>query len=138
MFAKYGHTCAFAVALACASTAHASASEPSDANASVPAMQYDSAFKGYQPAAEPTTSPDKAWRAANQAVTAPPEQGSMVNMPTNGSMEIPTQTPVARSKAGSIPRDKGVAMPTPEGASALPGMDMPQMDMPHDKHREGQ
>ncbi|RJG05057.1 hypothetical protein D3870_02610 [Noviherbaspirillum cavernae] len=40
-------------------------SDPADADASVPATAYESAFKNYQTASEEQESPDKAWRAAN-------------------------------------------------------------------------
>jgi hypothetical protein len=39
--------------------------DPLDANATVPASAYESAFKNYQAAAGEQKSPDKAWRAAN-------------------------------------------------------------------------
>jgi hypothetical protein len=38
---------------------------PLDANATVPASTYESAFKNYQTAADEQASPDKAWRFAN-------------------------------------------------------------------------
>jgi hypothetical protein len=38
---------------------------PLDANATVPASTYESAFKNYQSTADEQASPDKAWRSAN-------------------------------------------------------------------------
>lgn len=38
---------------------------PGDANAPASAFTYESAFKNYQSATEPETTPDKAWRGAN-------------------------------------------------------------------------
>ena len=40
--------------------------DPADANASVPASAYESAFKHYQTTADDQASPDKAWRGANE------------------------------------------------------------------------
>lgn len=42
--------------------------DPADANVTVPASTYDSAFKSYQAATDEKQSPDKAWRAANDEV----------------------------------------------------------------------
>ena len=41
---------------------------PQEAQASVPATTYHSAFAGYRPAAEEDATPDQAWRAVNDKV----------------------------------------------------------------------
>jgi hypothetical protein len=43
-------------------------SAPQEAQASVPATTYRSAFAGYRPAAEEDATPDQAWRAVNDKV----------------------------------------------------------------------
>lgn len=43
-------------------------SAPQEAQASVPATTYRSAFLGYRPAAEDDATPDQAWRAVNEKV----------------------------------------------------------------------
>lgn len=40
--------------------------DPSDANAAVPASNYESAFRNYKAAVAEQQSPDKSWRAANR------------------------------------------------------------------------
>jgi HAMP domain-containing protein len=42
--------------------------QPGDANATVPASVYESAFKNYQAAADEQDSPDKGWRASNDEI----------------------------------------------------------------------
>jgi hypothetical protein len=42
--------------------------DPHDANATVSASGYESAFKNYQAAADEQESPNNAWRAANDEV----------------------------------------------------------------------
>ena len=41
---------------------------PQEAQASVPATTYRSAFAGYRPAAEEDATPDQTWRAVNEKV----------------------------------------------------------------------
>lgn len=43
-------------------------SAPQEAQASVPATTYRSAFAGYRPAAEDDATPDQTWRAVNDKV----------------------------------------------------------------------
>jgi hypothetical protein len=42
--------------------------DPTDANATVPASKYESAFKAYQPDTDEKQPPDEIWRAANDEV----------------------------------------------------------------------
>ncbi|MBW3507440.1 MULTISPECIES: hypothetical protein [Janthinobacterium] len=60
----------FSLALAVLPLAAAaqSPSAPQEAQASVPATTYRSAFAGYRPAAEEDATPDQTWRAVNDKV----------------------------------------------------------------------
>jgi hypothetical protein len=52
--------------------------DPADANASVPASGYVSAFKNYRAAVDEKAPPDEVWRAANEEVQSDGEHsGSM-------------------------------------------------------------
>ena len=129
--------CALAAALVYAGAAHAAPADPSDPNSSAPAMQYDSAFKGYQPASDASTSPDKTWRAANDAVAATSGHDAMMTMPMGGSMGMampkPGNDPKPSDQAQKMPMDNGMTMPMPKGQDAMPGM-----DMSHDHRGKGQ
>jgi hypothetical protein len=98
-------------------------------------MQYESAFKGYQPASGASTSPDKTWRAANDAVAATSGHDAMMNMPMGGSMAMPKpgNDPKPSDQEQKTPMDKGMTMPMPKGQDAMPGM-----DMSHDQRGKGQ
>jgi len=54
---------------------------PADPRASVPVPVYVSAFKTYRPAADAPATPDRAWRAANEAAAN--------NDPHAGHMPMP-------------------------------------------------
>ena len=62
----------FSLALAVLPLAAAAQSQPKpapqEAQASVPATTYRSAFAGYRPAAEEDATPDQTWRAVNEKV----------------------------------------------------------------------
>ncbi len=60
----------FSLALAVLPLAAAAQSQPApqEAQASVPATTYRSAFAGYRPAAEDDATPDQTWRAVNDKV----------------------------------------------------------------------
>jgi hypothetical protein len=59
---------ALPLAASAASPAAATMPAPQEAQASVPATAYRSAFAGYRPAAEEDATPDQAWRAVNEKV----------------------------------------------------------------------
>ncbi|MGK5038500.1 hypothetical protein [Janthinobacterium sp. LB3P118] len=63
-------TLAAGIALAALSLAAVAQSQPApqEAQASVPATTYRSAFAGYRPAAEDDATPDQTWRALNEKV----------------------------------------------------------------------
>ena len=60
----------FSLALAVLPLAAAAQSQPApqEAQASVPATTYRSAFAGYRPATEEDATPDQTWRAVNDKV----------------------------------------------------------------------
>lgn len=60
----------FSLALAVLPLAAAAQSQPApqEAQASVPATTYRSAFAGYRPATEEEATPDQTWRAVNDKV----------------------------------------------------------------------
>ena len=55
--------------------AHAQQSSPADPGAPVPALVYVSVFQEAARPAEPGQTPDKVWRAANDALVAAPDHG---------------------------------------------------------------
>lgn len=67
---KHLFSLALAVLPLAASAAGPAASTPTpqEAQASVPATAYRSAFAGYRPAAEEDATPDQTWRAVNEKV----------------------------------------------------------------------
>ncbi|MCC7696610.1 hypothetical protein [Janthinobacterium sp. EB271-G4-7A] len=62
------HLFSLALAVLPLAAAAQSPSAPQEAQASVPATTYRSAFAGYRPAAEDDATPDQAWRALNEKV----------------------------------------------------------------------
>lgn len=77
---------------------------PLDANATVPASTYESAFKKYQPAAaEEEASPDKAWRAANDEVG---QLGGHVGH-MKGEATASSSSPASSTPAQAAPMDHG-------------------------------
>lgn len=62
------HLFSFVLAVLPLAAAAQSPSAPHEAQASVPATTYRSAFAGYRPAAEDDATPDQNWRALNQKV----------------------------------------------------------------------
>ena len=74
---------------------------PQEAQASVPATTYHSAFAGYRPAAEDDATPDQAWRAVNDKVgKAGGHMGMMKmeghKMPMQHAMPKPDAKPAAQ------------------------------------------
>ena len=74
---------------------------PQEAQASVPATTYHSAFAGYRPAAEEDATPDQAWRAVNDKVgKAGGHMGMMKmeghKMPMQHAMPKPDAKPAAQ------------------------------------------
>ena len=62
------HLFSFVLAVLPLAAAAQSLSAPQEAQASVPATTYRSAFAGYRPATEGDATPDQAWRAVNEKV----------------------------------------------------------------------
>ena len=78
---------------------------PQEAQASVPATTYHSAFAGYRPAAEEDATPDQAWRAVNDKVGK--AGGHMGMMKTEGH-KMPMQHAMPKPDA------KPAAQPAPQ------------------------
>ena len=88
-------TVAAVAILPLAATAQQQQLDPSDANATVPASGYVSAFTNYQPGADEKTAPNKLWRAANADLQAKDGQGVHVKdaEPENASPAAKTDEP---------------------------------------------
>ena len=69
--------------------AAAPGADPTRADATVRAQPYESVFTNYQPASDETTSPDKLWRGANDAVAGQGGHGGMAGMSMDGAMTMP-------------------------------------------------
>ena len=65
--------------------------DPADANATVPASGYLSAFKNYRPGAEEKASPDELWRAANADLQV--KDGPGIHVKDSASPEARTDAP---------------------------------------------
>ncbi|MBC7415319.1 MAG: hypothetical protein H7327_10340 [Herminiimonas sp.] len=73
----------------------ASGADPASATATATMQPYESVFKNYQATVDETTSPDKLWRSANDAVAAAGGHGGMPGMPMDGSITKGAPTPPA-------------------------------------------
>ena len=103
-------TCALAALLPLSALVQAAPADPTDAMVGVPAASYDSAFKTYQPAVNESATPDKAWRAANDAVAAKPGDDHMMGMQMGGSMTMPNQGRTEGSSNGTMVMPDGTTM----------------------------
>ena len=112
MKSMHWRTCALAALLPLWNAAPAETTDPANAAAGVPTARYESVFKTYRPAIDDPTSPDKQWRAANEAVTTRPGEDHMMGMQMDG--------------AATTPKHQDMNMPpaAPTGAKSMPGMDM--------------
>ena len=99
---SYWITVAAMAMLPLATSAQQQQLDPSDANATVPASGYVSAFKNYHPGADEKASPAQLWRAANADLQAKDGQGIHVTDagPENASPaaknDAPEKTPAQR------------------------------------------
>ncbi|AQR70217.1 hypothetical protein BZG29_19270 [Janthinobacterium sp. LM6] len=101
----------FALAVLPLAAAAQSPSAPQEAQASVPATTYRSAFAGYRPAAEDDATPDQAWRAVNDKVGKAGGHMGMMKMEGH-KMEghamkghtMPMETPGPKSDAKPAPQ----------------------------------
>ncbi|WP_402718748.1 hypothetical protein [Janthinobacterium rivuli] len=100
----------FSLALAVLPLAAAaqSPSAPQEAQASVPATTYRSAFAGYRPAAEEDATPDQTWRAVNDKVGK--AGGHMGMMKMDGHKMEGHKMPMAQPN----PSPKPDAKPAPQ------------------------
>ena len=97
----------FSLALAVLPLAAAAQSRPApqEAQASVPATTYHSAFAGYRPAAEEDATPDQAWRAVNDKVG---KAGGHMGMMKMDGHKMPMQHAMPKPEA------KPAAQPSPQ------------------------
>ena len=95
---------------------------PQEAQASVPATTYRSAFAGYRPAAEEDATPDQAWRAVNDKVGK--AGGHMGMMKMEGHKMEGHQM-----KGHAMPMQH--AMPKPEAKPAAQPAPQHQPHQPH-------
>jgi hypothetical protein len=75
-------------------------SNPAEANVPIPTPGYVSAFEGYRTTPDEQVSPDKAWRAANEAVKSDDAHAGHGSMPAMGAA---TSAPKAGASAGDAP-----------------------------------
>ena len=68
--------------------------DPTDPSVAVPATMYQSVLTGYAPAEKDTPTPDKSWRAANDAVAGQPgHAGHHTPAPTQAQPQSQAQRP---------------------------------------------
>ena len=104
-------TCALAVLLPLSALANTIPADPTDAAVGVPAPSYDSAFKTYQPVAEESATPDKAWRSVNDAVAAKPGDDHMMGMQMDQPMKMPMPGMAEGSSNQTMVMQDGTTMP---------------------------
>ena len=78
---------------------------PQEAQASVPATTYRSAYTGYRPAAEEDATPDQTWRAVNEKVG---KAGGHMGMMKMDGHKMPMQHAMPKPEA------KPAAQPSPQ------------------------
>ena len=95
----------FSLALAALPLAAAAQSQPKpapqEAQASVPATTYRSAFAGYRPAAEEDATPDQTWRAVNEKVG---KAGGHMGMMKMDGHKMPMDKPSPKPADKSTPQ----------------------------------
>ena len=119
MFKKYKHARACIFVAFCSAIGTLSAASNvsvSSPDASVPPSGYQSTFGTYQPITENATTPDKSWRAANDAVAAAPMGGMQMGggamtMPMSGSKGMSMDKSAEQGMSMTMPMDKGMVMP---------------------------
>ena len=102
---------------------------PADANATVPAIGYVSAFENYRTTPAEKATPDQLWRSANEELTSQDMHGGHAAMPGMGSAnsEKPMSMPgMQHGKSGSQMPMPGMKPGTPGNHMSMPGMGMPK------------
>jgi len=112
------------IAMSSAAQQSAPAKQPTEADASVPAVKYESAFSAYRPAAmESDATPDTLWRAANAQMMESGEHAghAMPNAP-KGSAPAATQKSAATEKPAALEKPPATQKPAaPEKPAAAQG-----------------
>ncbi len=78
--------------------------DPTDPSVAVPATVYQSVLTGYAPAEKDTPSPDKSWRAANDAVAGQPGHASH-HAPAPAPAEVQPKPQQQRPAPAAAPKD---------------------------------
>ena len=99
------HLFSFVLTVLPLAAAAQSPSAPQEAQASVPATTYHSAFTGYRPAAEEDATPDQTWRAVNDKVG---KAGGHMGMMKMEGHKMPMQHAMPKPDA------KPAALPAPQ------------------------
>ena len=105
MFRSHRRICVAAALLPLCLTfevAAAPVADPTRADATVTAQPYESVFRTYQPASDETTSPDKLWRGANDAVAGQGSHSGMAGMSMDGPMKMPMPGAVEKSMSADM------------------------------------
>jgi len=102
---------------------------PTDANVTVPAIGYVSAFDNYRVTPEEKTSPDQVWRTANEEITSQDMHGGHAAMPGMGPAASgkPMAMPGMGAGAGPAPSGNHMPMPGMEQGTSGSHMSMPGM-----------
>lgn len=115
---KHARACVFVAFCSAMGTINAATNVTvSSADAPVQPAGYQSTFSTYKPLIENAATPDKSWRAANDAVAAAPMGGMQMGedamtMPMGGSKGMSMDKPGEQGLPMSMPMDKGMVMPT--------------------------
>ena len=101
---------------------------PADANVTVPAIGYVSAFENYRTTPAEKATPDQLWRAANEEIAGQDMDG--------GHVAMPGTAPANSESHASMP---GMQYGRPESHMSMPGMEAakpkPKTDaVPSDPH----
>lgn len=117
--------------------------DPTRADATVKAQPYESVFKNYQPASDETTSPDKLWRGANDAVAGQGGHSGMAGMSMDGPMKMPMPGGGEKSMPADMkmPMNHDMKMPMDHGMKKPMDHNMKMQDghaIPMDKSMPSQ
>ncbi len=87
------------------------AANPADPAAAVPALVYVSAFQDAPRAADAAQTPDKVWRAANDALSAAPDHGGHAGHGAPQPVEQAHEDQAPAAQAAPQPTQKAAPQP---------------------------
>ena len=108
---------------------------PADANATVPAIGYVSAFESYRATPSEKATPDQLWRAANEEITNQDMDGGHVAMPGTAPASSGSHTSMPGMQHGKP--GSHMSMPGMEATKPQPKTDAAPSD-PHAGHHNMQ